>query len=142
MDIQNFWVFALTGLLLNLTPGNDMIYVATRSAGQGIKAGIVSALGITAGCMVHILAAMVGISAIIAQSALAFDIIKYLGAAYLVYLGLRSLLSRKRTFNIEATTQKWLCSSWHFCRSSLTSLPMPERTGRYCSWAHGSIHRD
>jgi threonine/homoserine/homoserine lactone efflux protein len=93
--------------LLNLTPGNDMIYVATRSTSQGIKAGMISALGITAGCMVHILAAMIGISAIIAQSALAFDIIKYLGAAYLIYLGLRSLLSKRRTFNIEATTAKY-----------------------------------
>ncbi|MGB8194170.1 MAG: LysE family translocator [Chitinophagaceae bacterium] len=106
MDIQNFWVFALAGLLLNLTPGNDMIYVATRSAGQGMKAGIVSALGITAGCMVHILAAVVGLSAILARSALAFDIIKYLGAAYLVYLGVKALLSKRKTFNIQADTNK------------------------------------
>ena len=69
MHVQNFWMFALAGLMLNLTPGNDMIYVATRSTGQGIKAGIVSALGITAGCMVHILAAVVGVSAILAQPA-------------------------------------------------------------------------
>ncbi|HEX6180153.1 MAG TPA: LysE family translocator [Chitinophagaceae bacterium] len=101
MDIQNFWMFALAGLMLNLTPGNDMIYVATRSTGQGIKAGIVSALGITAGCMVHILAAVVGVSAILAQSAVAFEVIKYLGAAYLVYLGIRSLLSKRSGFTIH-----------------------------------------
>ncbi len=107
MHIQNFWVFALAGLLLNLTPGNDMIYVATRSASQGIKAGIVSALGITAGCMVHIIAAVIGLSAILAQSALAFDIIKYLGGAYLIYLGVRSFFSRKRAFNVRAETVKY-----------------------------------
>src|SRR5215203_3867187 len=101
MDIHNFWVFALAGLLLNLTPGNDMIYVATRSASQGVKAGIVSALGITAGCMVHIFAAVIGLSAILAQSALAFDIIKYLGGAYLVYLGVRSFFSKKQ-FIVQA----------------------------------------
>jgi threonine/homoserine/homoserine lactone efflux protein len=96
MDIHNFWVFALTGLLLNLTPGNDMIYVASRSTGQGIKAGVVSALGIMGGCIVHILAAVIGLSAIISESAAAFDIVKYLGATYLVYLGFRSLLSKNK----------------------------------------------
>ena len=98
---DNFWVFALTGLLLNLTPGNDMIYVIARSSGQGIKAGVISALGIGAGCIVHIFAAVIGLSAIIAQSAIAFDIIKYAGAAYLIYLGVRSLVSKKKKITIN-----------------------------------------
>lgn len=97
MNVENFWMFAITGLLLNLTPGNDMVYVMARSAGQGTKAGIVSALGIGTGCFVHILAAMAGLSALLAQSATAFAIIKYIGAAYLIYLGIRSLLSKKTT---------------------------------------------
>ena len=105
MNIEHFWVFALAALLLNLTPGNDMLYVAARSTSQGIKAGIISSLGIMAGCMVHILAAVIGLSAIIAQSALAFNIIKYLGAAYLVYLGIRSIISRKRTFEVKNKMQ-------------------------------------
>ncbi|MDQ6610136.1 MAG: LysE family translocator [Bacteroidota bacterium] len=98
MITENFWVFALTGLLLNLTPGNDMLYVIARSSGQGTKAGVVSALGIGAGCLVHILAAVAGLSALIAQSATAFTIIKYIGAAYLVYLGVKSLLAKKNSF--------------------------------------------
>lgn len=106
MDIQNFWVFALAGLMLNLTPGNDMIYVATRSAGQGVKAGIVSALGITAGCMVHILAAVVGVSAILAQSAVAFEVIKYLGAGYLVYLGIRAMAGKDGGFIIKGEKER------------------------------------
>lgn len=93
--IHDFWVFALASLILNITPGNDMLYVASRSTGQGIKAGIVSSLGIMAGCLVHVLAAVAGLSAIIAGSAIAFNVIKYIGAAYLVYLGVRALLSRK-----------------------------------------------
>jgi threonine/homoserine/homoserine lactone efflux protein len=105
MDIQNFWVFALAALLLNLTPGNDMIYVASRSAGQGVRAGIVSALGIMGGCFVHMLAAVAGLSAVIAQSALAFDIIKYVGAAYLVYLGIRMLADRKKKFTIPGISE-------------------------------------
>lgn len=95
MDLHNFWLFALASLMLNITPGNDMLYVATRSTGQGIKAGIVSSLGIMAGCMVHIIAAVAGLSAIIAQSAIAFNIVRYVGAAYLIYLGVRALLNRK-----------------------------------------------
>src|SRR5215207_6317297 len=92
---DQFWMFALAGLLLNLTPGNDMLFIIARSSAGGIRAGIASALGIGAGCLVHILAAVAGLSALLARSALAFDILKYIGAAYLVYLGLRSLLKRK-----------------------------------------------
>ncbi|HYO21278.1 MAG TPA: LysE family translocator [Flavisolibacter sp.] len=99
--IDNFWVFALTGLLLNLTPGSDMLYIIARSSGQGTKAGVVSAFGIGAGCIVHIVAAVVGLSALIAQSATAFEIIKYIGAAYLIYLGLKSLLARKKAVIID-----------------------------------------
>ena len=106
MIVENFWVFALTGLLLNLTPGNDMLYVIARSCGQGTKAGIISALGIGAGCLVHILAAVVGLSALIAQSAVAFDIIKYAGAAYLVYLGIRSVLRKKHSIKINRDLQE------------------------------------
>jgi threonine/homoserine/homoserine lactone efflux protein len=106
MIVENFWVFALTGLLLNLTPGNDMLYVIARSSGQGTKAGIISALGIGAGCIIHIIAAVIGLSALIAQSATAFDIIKYIGAAYLIYLGLRSVLSKKHSIAIDAKLKK------------------------------------
>lgn len=106
MIINNFWMFAFTGLLLNLTPGNDMLYVIARSSGQGTRAGVVSALGIGAGCIIHILAAVIGLSALIAQSATAFDIIKYVGAAYLVYLGARSLVSKKQLVKIDQNLKK------------------------------------
>jgi threonine/homoserine/homoserine lactone efflux protein len=106
MIVENFWMFAVAGLLLNLTPGNDMLYVIARSSGQGTKAGVVSALGIGAGCIVHILASVIGLSALIAQSATAFDIIKYVGAAYLVYLGVKSVLSKKRSVAIDTKLQE------------------------------------
>ena len=113
-DIHNFWLFALTGLLLNLTPGSDMLYIATRSTGQGIKAGIVSALGVMGGCMIHIVAAVVGLSAVIGKSAVLFDIIKYLGAAYLIYLGIRSIISKKNNFHVpgKTTPQKLPAIFW------------------------------
>jgi len=101
MLVDNFCVFALAALMLNLTPGNDMLYVAARSTSQGVKAGIISSLGIFVCCIVHIVAAVVGLSAIIAGSAVAFNTIKYLGAAYLIYLGLRSLLSKKKSIEFK-----------------------------------------
>ena len=106
MDINNFWVFALAALLLNLTPGNDMLYVASRSTSQGTKAGIVSSLGIMVGCMIHIIAAVIGLSAIIAQSALAFTIIKYLGAGYLIYLGIHSFISKTKSLSINSNAKR------------------------------------
>jgi threonine/homoserine/homoserine lactone efflux protein len=82
--------------MLNLTPGNDMLYVASRSLSQGISAGVFSALGIFLGCFVHITAAILGLSIIVAQSAFLFQLIKYAGAAYLIYLGIRSLTNSKK----------------------------------------------
>jgi RhtB (resistance to homoserine/threonine) family protein len=85
--IIHFETFLLTGILLNLTPGNDTIFILTKSIGQGRKAGIVSALGISTGSIVHTILAAFGLSVIIAQSLLLFNIIKYAGAAYLLYMG-------------------------------------------------------
>ncbi len=92
-NIQNLYLFFIASLLLNLTPGNDMIYVASRSISQGIKAGIISAFGVFIGCFVHILAAVFGLSIIISKSAFLFELIKYLGAGYLIYLGVRALIN-------------------------------------------------
>ena len=106
ISLDDFLLFAFASLVLNITPGNDMLYVATRSASQGVKAGIVSSLGIAGGCIVHLLAAVIGLSAIIANSAVAFNIIKYLGAAYLVYLGIKSFLSKQNKFNLNDKIEK------------------------------------
>jgi threonine/homoserine/homoserine lactone efflux protein len=125
MIIENFWVFALASFMLNITPGNDMLYVITRSTGQGVKAGIISALGIMGGCLVHVIAAVVGLSAIIAKSALAFDIIKYVGAAYLVYLGVRGLLSRKQRIEIDTRLPN-LSYSKLFWQGVITNILNPK----------------
>ncbi|HZY39844.1 MAG TPA: LysE family translocator [Mucilaginibacter sp.] len=91
---QNLYLFFIASLLLNLTPGNDMLYVASRSISQGVKGGIVSALGVFAGCFVHISAAVLGLSIIIAESAWLFGLIKFAGAGYLIYLGVKALVSK------------------------------------------------
>ncbi len=101
-NIQNLYLFFIASLLLNLTPGNDMIYVASRSISQGIKAGIISAFGVFIGCFVHILAAVFGLSIIIMKSVFLFQLIKFLGAGYLIYLGVKALIT-KSDFNKDIT---------------------------------------
>jgi len=88
--------FITTALILVFMPGPNTLYVVNRSIHQGRKAGIVSSLGIHVGTLVHISAAAFGMSALLLSSALAFNTVKYLGAAYLVYLGLKTLLKRKK----------------------------------------------
>jgi threonine/homoserine/homoserine lactone efflux protein len=89
-------LFVLAGLLLNVTPGPDMAYIAGRSASGGFRDGVAATFGITAGCVVHTLAAALGLSALIAASATAFTVVKWCGAAYLAYAGVRLLLASAR----------------------------------------------
>ncbi len=93
-DIQQLPLFVVAGLLLNITPGVDMALVLRCSAAQGFRAGAAAALGISAGCWVHIVAAAMGVSAVLAGSPLAFALLRWLGAAYLVWLGIGLLRSR------------------------------------------------
>ena len=92
--IQDFAVFIAAGILLNLTPGQDTLYIIGRALAQGRSIGVASALGISAGCLVHTLAAALGLSAILATSETAFVVLKLIGAAYLIYLGAALLLTR------------------------------------------------
>jgi len=88
-------VFLLAALILLLTPGPAVLYILARSLDQGRLAGFVSVLSIESGNFVHVLGVTLGLSAVLASSTLAFSIVKYLGAAYLIYLGMRRLLSRE-----------------------------------------------
>jgi len=88
-DAASLAVFVAAALALLLTPGPAVLYIVTRSIDQGRRAGLVSMLGVHAGTLVHIAAASAGVSAVLAASATAFGAVKYLGAAYLVYLGIR-----------------------------------------------------
>ncbi len=92
--IENYWGFILTGILLNITPGSDTMYIITRSVSQGKKAGFYSVLGIVSGILVHTVLAALGLSIILAKSPLAFTIVKYIGASYLCYLGFKMLTSK------------------------------------------------
>jgi threonine/homoserine/homoserine lactone efflux protein len=91
-DASTLIVFCGVSLAVLVFPGPAVIYIVTRGMSQGRSAGLVSMLGVEAGNLVHVVAAAAGLSAILASSAQAFTVVKYLGAAYLVYLGIRALL--------------------------------------------------
>ena len=96
LGIHDLPLFIASGLLLNIAPGPDSVLVMTRSASQGWRAGSAATLGIGAGVCVHVLAAALGLSALLAASSWGFTLVKWVGAAYLVYMGLQMLLARRR----------------------------------------------
>ncbi|GJJ05081.1 lysine transporter LysE [Duganella rhizosphaerae] len=94
--IHDLTLFVISGLLLNIMPGPDSLLIMTRSATQGWRAGSAAALGIGAGTMIHIFAAALGLSALLATSAAAFTAVKWIGAAYIVYVGIGMLRAKLR----------------------------------------------
>lgn len=104
IDSRSLMIFVAAALALLLAPGPAVLYIVARSIDQGALAGIVSVFGIGLGALVHVTAAALGLSALLVSSALAFMIVKYLGAAYLIYLGISTLL--KKPAPIETETPK------------------------------------
>ncbi|MBE0406586.1 LysE family translocator [Psychrobacter sp. AOP22-C1-22] len=94
--IENYLGFIMAAILLNLTPGTDSMYIITRSISHGRQAGFYSVLGIISGILVHTLLAALGLSIILANSPLAFMIVKYIGASYLCYLGVKMLMAKQQ----------------------------------------------
>jgi threonine/homoserine/homoserine lactone efflux protein len=92
--IHDYWLFVAAGVLLNLTPGQDTLFIIGRALSGGSRAGVAAACGICVGSVGHTLAAALGLSLLLASSALAFTLVKLLGAAYLIYLGTKLLLSK------------------------------------------------
>ena len=99
-DGTSLLAFVAAALVVLLIPGPGVLYVLARSLSQGQRAGLVSAVGLSAGAFVHVIAATVGLSALLFASAAAFGVVKALGAAYLIYLGIRDVLSRRANIDI------------------------------------------
>jgi threonine/homoserine/homoserine lactone efflux protein len=104
LGIRELWLFVVSGLLLNITPGPDTAYIVGRSLQLGWRGGVVAVLGIEAGCLLHVLAAAIGLSALLAASSVAFTLVKWAGAAYLCFLGVKMLLARTATPAAGAAT--------------------------------------
>ena len=101
-DSATLALFMGTAVIFLLTPGPAVFYIVARSIDQGRTAGVVSSLGLNTGTLFHVAAAAFGISALLMSSALAFSVVKYLGAAYLIYLGIRKLLTREEERGVHA----------------------------------------
>jgi RhtB (resistance to homoserine/threonine) family protein len=104
--IHDFGLFLAAGILLNLTPGPDTVYILGRSIAQGREAGVASALGISLGSIFHTCAAALGLSAILATSALAFGTIKLIGGAYLIFLGIKMILDRRKQLSLPSNFRR------------------------------------
>ena len=94
--IENYMGFIIAAIILTLTPGADTMYILTRSAAQGKDAGLVSVAGIISGCVVHVLCAAFGLSMILSTSASVFSMIKWAGALYLIYLGIKMFVGKNQ----------------------------------------------
>ena len=114
---EHLTLFILSGILLNLTPGQDTLYIVGRSVSQGRRAGLLSVLGIVSGGVVHAVAAAFGLSAILATSAQAFVMVKLAGAVYLAYLGIKMLL--EPSTEVEAAAQFTRERDWAVYRAGL-----------------------
>ncbi|MBQ9993441.1 MAG: LysE family translocator [Clostridia bacterium] len=99
--IIGYGSFVLSSIMLNLTPGSDTIYVLTRAAIGGRRKGIISALGISTGILIHTVLVALGLSVILEKSVLAFNIVKLAGAGYLIFLGVKAIVSKKSLFSSD-----------------------------------------
>jgi threonine/homoserine/homoserine lactone efflux protein len=123
IDHAHFLIFLSAAVLLAISPGPGMIYVLARSLRGGRAVGLASSFGTATGGMVHVLAAGLGLSAILARSASAFMVVKYLGAAYLMYLGVRTLLARDSDAPVDTTEQEAGSPFW---QGMLTEMLNPK----------------
>ena len=103
--VEHLGLFIVAGLLLNLTPGPDVLYIVTHALRSGARTGIIAGLGITAGCFVHIVAAALGVGALLATSATAFGLLKWAGAAYLLTVGVKLLFARAGASPLSVAAQ-------------------------------------
>src|SRR6202022_5656 len=125
VGIHDFGLFLAAGILLNLTPGPDTVYILGRSIAQGRDAGVASALGICVGSIFHTCAAALGLSAILATSALAFGAIKLLGGAYLIFLGIKMTLHRRKQLSLPSNFRR-RSSAAAFRQGVLTNVLNPK----------------
>nr|WP_068891119.1 LysE family translocator [Pedobacter panaciterrae] len=124
--IDNLSAFVLSAVIIIITPGIDTILVLTRSISNGKKAGIYSAMGVSMGLLVHTCAAALGLSLILAKSALAFMIVKYLGAAYLIYMGYKALSSKTEKTEFKSAPMRYKGMGKMFWTAFLSDVLNPK----------------
>lgn len=126
LGVHDLWLFVLSAFLLNVTPGPDTLYIVGRSTAQGLRGGVLAALGIGAGALVHVSAAALGLSAILAASATAFTAVKLVGAGYLLYVGVGLLRSKSPPARVDASGSCEFSMRGVFMQGFLTNVLNPK----------------
>jgi threonine/homoserine/homoserine lactone efflux protein len=127
LGIHDVWLFIISGLLLNVIPGPDTAYIIGRSVQLGWRGGAAAAFGIGAGCLVHVFGAAIGLSALLAASSAAFTSVKWAGAGYLCFIGVKMLLSRQQApADNSATAGGAIALRQVFLQGALTNVLNPK----------------
>ena len=126
LGIHDLWLFILSGLLLNITPGPDTAYIIGRSLQFGWRGGAAAVTGISAGCLVHVFGAAIGLSALLMASSAAFTVLKWAGAAYLLFTGVQMLLSRAQPPAETALSVNETSLARVFWQGALTNVLNPK----------------
>jgi threonine/homoserine/homoserine lactone efflux protein len=126
LGIHELWLFILSGLLLNVTPGPDTAYIIGRSLQLGWRGGAAAATGISVGCLVHVFGAAIGLSALLMASSAAFTVLKWVGAAYLLFTGVQMLLSRSSPVTEAAVKGNETSLASVFWQGALTNVFNPK----------------
>jgi len=127
MESSSYWLLFLSAAIaINISPGPDLIYILSKTIAQGRKIGIASSLGVCSGALVHVFAAALGLSAILATSAIAFSAVKYIGAAYLIYLGIQALRSKGSTFDMPVENGVTITAWKAFSQGALVDILNPK----------------
>ncbi|WOH67217.1 LysE family translocator [Bradyrhizobium sp. BWA-3-5] len=126
LGIHELWLFILSGLLLNITPGPDTAYIIGRSIQFGWRGGAAAATGISVGCLVHVFGAAIGLSALLMASSAALTVLKWVGAAYLLFTGVQMLLSRSRPLVETASAGGETSLARVFWQGALTNVLNPK----------------
>ncbi|MCV6601753.1 MAG: LysE family translocator [Cohaesibacter sp.] len=126
MSLESWAVFVAASIMLSITPGPDLVFILSRALANGKKVGIAAALGVSCGAFIHAFAAAFGLSAILATSATAFMIVKYIGAAYLIYLGVKALRAKESALALKSSPQKQVSFFSAFRQGMLIDLLNPK----------------
>lgn len=126
IDATYWLVFLTAAVALNVSPGPDLVYVLSRTITQGKRVGLASAAGVCTGAFVHVVAAAFGLSAILATSAIAFNLVKYAGAAYLIYLGVKALRTAGKNFTLRAAPTPRVSAAVAFRQGVLIDVLNPK----------------
>ncbi len=126
LGIINYPAFVIAGILLNITPGVDTVYILARTISLGRKAGVLSVFGISTGGVVHTVAAACGLSLILLSSAKAFLVVKYIGAMYLIYLGIKSFTQKDDDFPQDKDIVKSSSEKHVYVSGVLTNVLNPK----------------